>query len=220
MDTGKEGGYFKEDSEVKKEAGEVFKVCVAGAKMFCVMAWDFFKKVYSEIRDKVKELGEKIRESRLKAKEEEENRSRMYEEQVQKITQCFDVTRQAAEGSPASQHVATRSMDKWRGDPEDKCFLVSYGWLYFIWWIVNIITSILCLRWFVSAMDNYYSRGSAWIALVVLGLVLLFNRLVYEGAVALFEMVRHLRQIRDELRQLNMRGDKFHKDEHAGEAMH
>ena len=97
---------------------------------------------------------------------------------------------------------------KYCGDPKDKCFLMSYGWLFAIWWIMNFIDTVLCLWWFRSATDSSYTRGTAWIALVVLVLALVFNRLAYEGAVAFFEMVRHLRQIRDELHWHNMREDE------------
>jgi len=209
---------FGEDSEFKKKAAETFKVCVAAAKKFGGIVWDFGRKLYSAIRDKARELGEKIRESRRKAREEEEKTRRMYEEQVQKIERRRAEVRQTAEGPSAVQHVVTGSADKWRGDPEDKCFAMSYGWLYLMWWLGNIIDSVLCLWWFGSAMDSYHSRDTAWIALVVWVLALLFNRLAYEGGVALFEMVRHLRQIRDELRRHNMREEELHKDDHTEKA--
>jgi hypothetical protein len=90
---------------------------------------------------------------------------------------------------------------------------MSYGWLYFIWWLGNIIDTVVFLAWFVSMTGPYSTRSLAWIPVVLWVLALLFNRLAYEGAVAFFEMVKHLRQIRDELRWHNMREEKRDRKE-------
>ena len=88
-------------------------------------------------------------------------------------------------------------------DPEDIYFIIR-GWLYFIWWIGNAATAFYCLWSFAKSVDSYYTRDTAWIYLLIeLPGLLLLNRLIYELAIAIFECVRHLRQIRDELRKLN-----------------
>ena len=143
------------------------------------IACDLGKRGYSAAKEKAKELGEKMKETNHKAQEENDRRGQLEKE-----------------------HVPT---GKWRGDPEDKSFLMSYGWLYIIWWLCNVVDTLLCMWWFSCMMDSHSTRGMAWIPIVVWLFSLLFNRLAYEGGVALFEMVRHLRQIRDELRRQNMR---------------
>ena len=179
--------------EFKEKAAEAFKAGVAAAKMLGGIACDLGKKGYSAARDKAKELGEKVKEANRKAQEEETERRRMYEEQMKEAPRRSDENRCAS---------------KYCGDPEDKSFLMSYGWLFFTWWVMNFVYTGFCLWWYVSARDNFLLRDNAWIAFVVWLLALLFNRLIYEGAVGFFEMVRHLRQIRDELQRHNMREDE------------
>jgi hypothetical protein len=140
---------------------------------------------------------------------EEEARLRMEEARLR----MEEARARAAERPIEEEHLITRNVvarrvDDVQGDPEDKCFLMSYGWLYFIWWLFNIVDTILCLLWFSAAVNGYRSSNTAWIPIVVWLIALLFNRLAYEGSIAFFEMVRHLRQIRDELRRHNMREDK------------
>ena len=134
----------------------------------------------------------------------------------------MDIEVNGAADSESNLHpVNAARRSRYRGDPKDKSFMMSYGWLFFVWWVMNFIDTGLCLWWFVSATNNSYTRDTAWIALLVLGLALLFNRLAYEVAVAFFEMVRHLRQIRDELRRHNMREeekwDEMRAEESSGE---
>ena len=212
MDIDKE----EQEPEFKKKAAEAFKASAAAAKKLGGIACDLGKMGYSAAREKAKELGERVKEANRKAQEEKqaqaesENRRRMEEEGRRMEEERRREAEWLAAGNRPSEvrRVEAARADKWRGDPKDKCFLMSYGWLYFIWWLWNIIYTVIALVWFVSMTGSYSARGSAWIPIVVWLVALLFNRLAYEGAVALFEMVRHLRQIRDELRRHNMREEK------------
>ena len=169
------------------------------------MACDLGRKGYEAAREKAKELGEKAREARERAAARREEERRACAEKVKEAEQIAARRLQENSGCAASQTVKSVSVSGLQGDPADKSFQLTYGWLYLTWWIGNILSSILCLMWFASALNSYYARNTAWIALVVWAGALLLNRLAYEGAIALFEMVRHLRQIRDELRRHNMR---------------
>ena len=224
MDIDKE----EQEPEFKKKAAEAFKASAAAAKKLGGIACDLGKMGYSAAREKAKELGERVKEANRKAQEEkqaqvesenrrrmeeehrrmEEERRRMEEERRRKAEWLAAGNRPAENGPSEVRRVEAARADKWRGDPEDKCFLMSYGWLYFIWWVGNVVYTVIALSWYVSMTGSYSTRGSAWIPIVFWLVALLFNRLAYEGAVALFEMVRHLRQIRDELRRHNMREEK------------
>ena len=169
------------------------------------MARDLGRRGYEAAREKAKELGEKAREAKERAAAKREEEQRICAEKVKEAQEIAARRLRENSGCAASQTV--KSAPGWQGDPADKSFLLTYGWLCLLWWIGNILCSILCLMWFASALNSYHGRDTAWIALVVWAMALLLNRLAYEGAIALFEMVRHLRQIRDELRRHNMRED-------------
>lgn len=223
----------EQEPEFKKKAAEAFKASAAAAKKLGGIACDLGKMGYSAAREKAKELGERVKEANRKAQEEKqaqeenEKRRRMEEEcrrQENERRRMEEERRREAEwraagnrpmenGPSVVRRVETAREDKWRGDPEDKCIVMSYGWLYFIWWLWNIIDTVVFLVWFVSMTGHYSTRSSAWIPVVVWALALILNRLAYEGGVAFFEMVKHLRQIRDELRRHNMREEKRDRKE-------
>ena len=95
------------------------------------------------------------------------------------------------------------------GEPPDVKFIIR-GWLYFIYWIVNVLDTIgfiFCLSTLGTKSGYYYgSKLPDWpVIFVIIGVylfMLLMNRLCYEISIAIFEMVKHLRQIRDELRSI------------------
>ena len=199
------------DEDLKKKAAEALKAGADAAKKLGGIACDLGKRGCAAAGEKVRELAEKAKEAKRKAKEEEETRRRMAEEEARlrmEEARARAAERPIEEDHLFMQNVVARRVDNVQGDPEDKCFLMSYGWLYFIWWLFNIVDTILCLLWFSAAVNGYRSSNTAWIPIVVWLIALLFNRLAYEGSIAFFEMVRHLRQIRDELRRHNMREDK------------
>lgn len=204
-----------EEPGFKKKAAEAFKASVAAAKQLGGVVCDLGKMGCSAAREKARELGERVRANRKaqeerRAQEENEKRMRMEEERRREAERLAAGNRPVENGTSVVRRVEAARADTWRGDPEDKCFLLSYGWLYFYWWLGNVIDTAICLWWFVSMTDSYSSstRNLAWLPIVFWGLALLFNRLAYEGAIAFFEMVKHLRQIRDELRRHNMREEK------------
>ena len=194
--------------EMEDKARKAIKVGMDAAAKIGGMACDLGKMGYEAAREKAKELGEKAKEAKERADAKREEERRIYAEQVKEAEQSAARRSQENNGSAAVNSQTVKSVPKWQGDPYDKNFQISYGWLCLIWWAGNIFYSILCFKWFASALDSYYTRDTAWIALVVWALVLLLNRLAYEGAIAFFEMVRHLRQIRDELRRHNMREEE------------
>ena len=74
--------------------------------------------------------------------------------------------------------------------------------MYVFW---NIVDTIACVAWFVFLVRSAYVQGIAWVPWLVWPVAIFFNRLVYEIGIALFEAIKHLRQIRDELRKMNAR---------------
>lgn len=74
--------------------------------------------------------------------------------------------------------------------------------LQWIWYAVCVVGTICMIH--VGIMVLHYGNRMAGFmtiacTLVALPVALLFVRLAYEGIVALFEIVRHLREIRDKL---------------------
>lgn len=191
--------------EMEEKAKQAIKASMDAAARIGGMACDLGKKGYEVAREKARELGEKAKEAKDRAAAKREEERRIYAEQVKEAERLAERRLQENPEYVAARRQAVQGVPGWQGDPADKNFLISYGWLYLIWWIGNILYSILCLKWFASALESSWTRDTAWVALVVWALALLLNRLAYEGAVAFFEMVRHLRQIRDELRHHNMR---------------
>lgn len=90
------------------------------------------------------------------------------------------------------------------GDADDKRFTIR-GVLLAGYWLFNIIYSIGCISWIASWAESWNMKDYAWVPVVVLVVLLLINRLWYEFTIAIFEIVKHLRQIRDELRKTNTR---------------
>lgn len=93
-------------------------------------------------------------------------------------------------------------------DTDDKRFIIR-GWLLAMYWIMNVIYTIGCFTWIgaLSERRSYYGSGGSdvWVPIVLLPVLLFLNRLSYELAIAVFEGIKHLRQIRDELRKINSR---------------
>jgi len=193
---------------MKDKASQAIRAGMDAAVKIGGIACDLGKMGYEAAREKARELGEKAKEAKDRAAAKREEERRIYAEQVKAAEQRAERRVQENPESVAENNKSAKGVPEWQGDPADKDFLISYGWLYFLWWIGNIFYSILCLKWFASALESRYTRDTAWIALVVWALALLLNRLAYEGAIAFFEMVRHLRQIRDELRRHNMREEE------------
>ena len=104
---------------------------------------------------------------------------------------------------------ATSSFDG-ASESQDVKFFIR-GWLYAVYWVANIVDTILgigCISIF-GVKDGYY-RGQYelnWTAIFIIVPIYLFlvlmNRIWYEIGIAIFEAVKHLRQIRDELRKAN-----------------
>ena len=132
-------------------------------------------------------------------------------EKIEEMRMNSQRRRETLEGPPrgaedvipacAGTTAAKRIMDG-ESDPDDVHFIIR-GWLYFIWWVGNIVSTFCCLWSFAKSLDGYHTRSMAWVPLLVLPGVLLLNRLAYELAIAVFEGIKHLRQIRDELRRIN-----------------
>lgn len=192
-------------AEMEDKARKAISAGMDAAVKIGGMARDLGKKGYEAARERAREFGEKAKEAKAKAAAKREEERRIYAEQVKEAEQLAARRRQENLECAAVDDRTAGNVTRRPGDPEDKSFLMSYGWLLLIWWIGNILYSILCLKWFASALESRWTRDTAWVALVVWALALLLNRLAYEGAVAFFEMVRHLRQIRDELRRHNIR---------------
>ena len=89
----------------------------------------------------------------------------------------------------------------WERSADVKFVIVK--WLYAVYIFWNIADVIACIIWFALLMENRYTQGIAWVPWIVLPVALFFNRLAYEIGIALFEAIKHLRQIRDELRSHN-----------------
>lgn len=89
-------------------------------------------------------------------------------------------------------------------DAGDVKFIIR-GWLGFIYLAINTIDIGGCIVWFFVLLFSRYDQGNVWQPMVVLPAVLLINRLSFELSIAIFEIVKHLRQIRDELRKTNTR---------------
>lgn len=93
-------------------------------------------------------------------------------------------------------------------DADDKRFIIR-GWLLAIYWIMNVAYIIGFFAWIgaLSERRSYYGSGGGdvWMPIILLPIMLFLNRLSYELAIAVFEGIKHLRQIRDELRKINAR---------------
>ena len=99
--------------------------------------------------------------------------------------------------------MASAGTGTWEQSADTKFIIVK--WLYFMYILWNIVDTIACVAWFVFLIRNRYVQGLAWLPWLVWPVALFFNRLVYEIGIALFEAIKHLRQIRDELRKLGVR---------------
>lgn len=132
-------------------------------------------------------------------------------EKIEEMRMNSQRRRESVEGHPqgaedvvpacAGATAVKRPMDG-GSDPDDIHFIIR-GWLYFIWWVGNIASTFCCLWNFAKSLDSYYTRSMAWVPVLALPVALLLNRLAYELAIAVFEGIKHLRQIRDELRRIN-----------------
>ena len=182
------------NEELKKKAADAFKTGADAAKKLGGIAYDLGKKGFAAARDKAKELGEMAKES-----------NRMAEEEAQKVERLAAEMRREQDERDSFKRQSAERAAKWQGDPEDKHLYLSRGWLFAIWWFWNVVFTIVCLWFTVGLASTSYTRDNAWIPLVALAVLLILNRIAYEFAIAFLEMVKHLRQIRDELRRHNMR---------------
>ena len=206
------------DEEFKKKAAEALKAGADAAKKLGGIACDLGKKGFEAAKEKAKDLNEKARAASEKAKAEREEKRRAEaermadyerkcaEERAELEHQLADANRKESEHADLQRESIARAA-KWQGDPEDKMLYLARGWLLALWWFWNVVYTVACLAWLSNKMNarSYYSRGGEWIPIVTLVGLLIWNRIAYEFAIAFFEMVKHLRQVRDELRRHNMR---------------
>lgn len=207
------------DDEIKKKATEALKAGADAARTLGGIAYALGQRGYAAAVDKAKDLRERARVAKEKAEEKRMEARRLAEEkrreeQMQaEADRAREMARMEAERQreaamrAARQGPSNGGTPELPGDPNDKEIMFSYGWLCFIWWLGNIAYTVIAIIWLSAATSRYSSGGTAWMPMVFWLIALLFNRLAYEGAVAFFEMLRHLRQIRDELRRHNMRED-------------
>lgn len=92
---------------------------------------------------------------------------------------------------------------RWEQSADVKFLIVK--WLYALYMFWNIVDAIGCIVWFGFLIGNRHTQCIAWVPCLALPIALFFNRLAYEIGIALFEAIKHLRQVRDELRKLNAR---------------
>lgn len=216
------------DDEIKKKAAEALRAGADAARTLGEITCALGQKGYAAAVDKARNLRERAKVAKEKADEKRMEKQRLAEEKRKEEQMRAETDRaremerlEAERQCEAAMHAVRQGPSncgapELPGDPDDKEILLSYGWLYFIWWLGNIIYTIIFIIWLSAATSRYSSGNTAWIPMVFWLLALLFNRLAYEGAVAFFEMVRHLRQIRDELRRHNMREEA--RDRAAWEA--
>lgn len=194
------------DDEFKKKASEAFKAGADAAIKIGGIACDLGKKGYAAAKEKAKDIRERAREAKERADaQRKEDRLRAEAERKLEVERLVEKRRLEEVRLAAARAQAQVEPPICQGDPEDKNLILSRGWLLFIWWLGNVVYTIVFFTWFVTVLSNRYARGSAWLPFVLWLLALLLNRIGYEGAVGFFEMVKHLRQIRDELRRHNMR---------------
>ena len=75
------------------------------------------------------------------------------------------------------------------------------GWLDAFFWINIVIYSIAYVFFVANAFGGILLYSIIYVVLIVV------NKLGYELSIAIFEIIKHLRQIRDELVAMNVRGD-------------
>ena len=177
----------------KEQMGKILQDGTDAAKRLGGIACELGKKGFEAAREKVKALNER-------AKLAMEERRKAEEECYRRVT---EKRRMEAEQERIRRQIP-ESTNRRQGEPRDKSFDAIRVGLYIFWWVGNLGYTFLCFKWCYSASESYFTRDSAWIPLALLPLLLFLNWATYELAVAIFEIVRHLRQIRDELRRRNM----------------
>ena len=184
--------------ELKEKTVVALNVGVAAAKEFGDVACKLGKEGIAVAKAKAQEL----REAR------ESQKSKAAAESVDDSAPLAGLAGLGAGGNaPRKVEVAHSGCDGAR-EASDVKFIIR-GWLYFTYWVVNVLDTIgfiFCLSTLGTKSGYYYgSKVPDWtVIFVIIGVylfMLLMNRLCYEISIALFEMVKHLRQIRDELRK-------------------
>lgn len=184
--------------ELKEKAAAALNFGMAAAKKFGDAACELGKEGVAAAKAKAQEMRE-AREAQ-KAKETAEPRT---DGALLAGLSGFG----EADNAPKEVKPATSSFDG-ASEAQDVKFFIR-GWLYAVYWVANIVDTILgigCISIF-GVKDGYY-RGQYelnWTAIFIIVPIYLFlvlmNRIWYEIGIAIFEAVKHLRQIRDELRK-------------------
>ena len=184
--------------ELKEKAVAALNVGVAAAKKFGDVACEFGREGIAAAKAKAQELREARESQRAKEAPESVDDSAP----LAGLAGCGP-----KDNAPRKVEVAHPGCDG-ASEASDVKFIIR-GWLYFTYWVVNVLYTIgfiFCLSTFGTKSGYYYgSKVPDWpVIFVVIGVylfMLLMNRLCYEISIAIFEMVKHLRQIRDELRK-------------------
>ena len=186
--------------ELKGKASVALSIGVAAAKRLGGAACELGREGVAVAKAKVQEMRE-AREAQ-KAKETAKSAAAAGEAPLAGLSGFGE-----ADNAPKEVKPATSSFDG-AGEAQDVKFFIR-GWLYAVYWVANIVDTILgigCISIF-GVKDGYY-RGQYelnWTAIFIIVPIYLFlmlmNRIWYEIGIAIFEVVKHLRQIRDELRE-------------------
>ena len=178
--------------ELKEKASAALSIGVAAAKKLGNAACELSKEGIAVAKVKAQEM----REAREAQKTKEMEEPAVSGAPLAGLS-GFD------DDAPRSHYKAIPSFDG-ASDAGDKRFTVR-GWLLFVYWLSNIVYIIggvsACYNMAHSHARDV--REAVWIPYVLMPLLLIFNRIWYEMSIAIFEIVKHLRQIRDELRSRN-----------------
>lgn len=179
--------------ELKEKAVAALNIGVAAAKKFGDAACELGKEGVAAAKAKAQEL----REAREAPKSKESAEAPNVGNTILAGLSGFGEgggTHQTSKPAPSSFDGA--------GDENDKRFVIR-GVLLAGYWFFNIVYSIGCISWTASWAESWGMKDYAWVPVAIMFVLLLANRIWYEVLIAIFEIVKHLRQIRDELRSRN-----------------
>ncbi len=180
--------------ELKERASAALSIGVAAAKKFGDAACELGKEGVAAAKAKAQEMRE-AREAQ-KAKASAGPTAATCEAPLAGLAGFGAANNESQVVRPAQSSFDGAS------DAADKRFIIR-GWLLVVYWLFNLFYFILCISLAVSWADSWDMKDRVWVPIVALPILLFFNRLWYEVVIAIFEIVKHLRQIRDELRKAN-----------------
>lgn len=192
--------------ELKEKASAALSIGVAAAKRLGSAACELSKEGIAAAKIKAQEMRE-AREAQ-KAKEAEKRIDGDGEALLAGLAGFGEANDKLQVASYEQSHFDGAS------DAADKRFIIR-GWLSFLYWVFNILDTVVFIflisQFGTKKAYGYYSSDVPdWpvIFIIIAGYLfaLLMNRLWYEILIAVFEAVKHLRQIRDELRKGNLGG--------------